>query len=241
MVLKNSFLNIKLEEDNKIQARVINKIQGFYYVDTGENIVECRLRGILKKKNNKFNCIVGDLVEISEDTYITDIKERRNFLLRPIVANVDYMIIQFAGKNPSIDYEKINFLITQALYHDIKPLILINKIDSLNEIEIEEIKKRLIYLKDINIPLFLISAQDKIGIKKVEEFLKDKITVIGGPSGVGKSTLINMLQDEYILKTGEISKRLGRGKHTTRDSNMMKLKIGGYIIDTPIFRLYTYT
>ncbi len=151
------------------------------------------------------------------------------------MANVDYMIIQFAGKNPSIDYEKINFLITQALYYDIKPLILINKTDSLNEIEIEEIKKRLIYLKDINIPLFLISAQDKIGIKEVEKFLKDKITVIGGPSGVGKSTFINMLQDEYILKTGEISKRLGRGKHTTRDSNMMKLKIGGYIIDTPGF------
>ncbi len=150
------------------------------------------------------------------------------------------MAIQFAGKNPLIDYEKINYLITNAFYHNVKPLVIINKIDCLEEFEIEEIKQKLKYLKQIEVPLFLISAKDEtdeqnLEILKLEKILKNKITVIGGPSGVGKSTLINRLQDGHILKTGEISQRLRRGKHTTRDSNIIKLKVGGYIIDTPGF------
>ncbi len=178
---------------------------------------------------------MGDLVEISEDNSIINIVERKNYLIRPIVANVDYMAIQFAGKNPAIDYEKINYLITNAYHHNIKPLIIINKIDCLDENEKKEIKDKLSYLKDLEIPLFYLSVKENIGIKDLETFLKNKITVIGGPSGVGKSSLINILQDERILETGEISERLQRGKHTTRSSNMMKLKIGGYIIDTPGF------
>ena len=83
--------------------------------------------------------------------------------------------------------------------------------------------------------MFLFSCQENKGLEEVENFLKDKITVIGGPSGVGKSSLINFLQSERILKTGEISERLQRGKHTTRDSNMIRMKAGGYIIDTPGF------
>lgn len=105
----------------------------------------------------------------------------------------------------------------------------------MTEKEIEEIKERLSYLKNISIPLFFISTLNNLGISELEKFIKNKTTVIGGPSGVGKSSLINKLQDEYILKTGEISERLKRGKHTTRDSNIMKLKVGGYIIDTPGF------
>lgn len=188
----------------------------------------------MKKTNNKFNCIVGDLVEIEEDT-ISKILERKNMLIRPVVSNVDYIAIQFAAKEPNIDFERINLLILNAMFNKVLPLIIINKIDYLNKEELEFINNKLTYLKDINIPLFFISTLEKIGIKELELFLKDKITVIGGPSGVGKSTLINILQSEQILKTGEISERLRRGKHTTRDSNIMKLNIGGYIIDTPGF------
>lgn len=204
-------------------------------METENTVVEAKLRGILKKSNNKFNCVVGDLVDLSEDNAIDKVYERKNILIRPIVANVDYIAIQFAAKDPVLDYERINLLILNAFFQNVKPLIIINKIDYLSDDELDYIKNKLSFLEKIDIPLFFISTKDNFGIKGLENFIKNKITVIGGPSGVGKSSLINILQNEQILKTGEISERLKRGRHTTRDSNMMKLKVGGYIIDTPGF------
>ena len=219
----------------KIQGVVINKIQGFYYVESDDKVFECKLRGILKKTNNKYNCVVGDRVEISEDNTIVEIFKRDNMLIRPIVANVDYLAIQFAAKHPNIDFERINLLLLTAFYYKVKPIVIVNKIDYLTEEELCELKEKLSFLEKISVPMFLISCHQNIGLEKVENFLKDKITVIGGPSGVGKSSFINFLQSEKTLKTGEISEKLQRGKHTTRDSNMIKMKVGGYIIDTPGF------
>ena len=219
----------------KIQGVVINKIQGFYYVESNNKVFECKLRGILKKTNNKYNCVVGDRVEISEDNSIVEIFKRDNMLIRPIVANVDYLAIQFAAKHPNIDFERINLLLLTAFYYKVKPIVIVNKIDYLTEEELCELKEKLSFLEKISVPMFLISCHQNIGLEKVENFLKDKITVIGGPSGVGKSSFINFLQSEKTLKTGEISEKLQRGKHTTRDSNMIKMKVGGYIIDTPGF------
>ena len=219
----------------KIQGVVINKIQGFYYIESNNKVFECKLRGILKKTNNKYNCVVGDRVEISEDNTIVEIFKRDNMLIRPIVANVDYLAIQFAAKHPNIDFERINLLLLTAFYYKVKPIVIVNKIDYLTEEELCELKEKLSFLEKISVPMFLISCHQNIGLEKVEDFLKDKITVIGGPSGVGKSSFINFLQSEKTLKTGEISEKLQRGKHTTRDSNMIKMKVGGYIIDTPGF------
>lgn len=219
----------------KIQGVVVNKIQGFYYVESNNKIFECKLRGILKKTNNKYNCVVGDRVEISEDNTIVEIFKRDNMLIRPIVANVDYLAIQFAAKHPNIDFERINLLLLTAFYYKVKPIVIVNKIDYLTKEELCELKEKLSFLEKISVPMFLISCHQNIGLEKVENFLKDKITVIGGPSGVGKSSFINFLQSEKTLKTGEISEKLQRGKHTTRDSNMIKMKVGGYIIDTPGF------
>ena len=219
----------------KIQGVVINKIQGFYYVESNNKVFECKLRGILKKTNNKYNCVVGDRVKISEDNTIVEIFKRDNMLIRPIVANVDYLVIQFAAKHPNIDFERINLLLLTAFYYKVKPIVIVNKIDYLTEEELCELKEKLSFLEKISVPMFLISCHQNIGLEKVENFLKDKITVIGGPSGVGKSSFINFLQSEKTLKTGEISEKLQRGKHTTRDSNMIKMKVGGYIIDTPGF------
>jgi len=219
----------------KIQGVVINKIQGFYYVESNNKVFECKLRGILKKTNNKYNCVVGDRVEISEDNTIVEIFKRDNMLIRPIVANVDYLAIQFAAKHPNIDFERINLLLLTAFYYKVKPIVIVNKIDYLTKEELCELKEKLSFLEKISVPMFLISCHQNIGLEKVEDFLKDKITVIGGPSGVGKSSFINFLQSEKTLKTGEISEKLQRGKHTTRDSNMIKMKVGGYIIDTPGF------
>lgn len=121
---------------------------------------------------------------------IVEIFKRDNMLIRPIVANVDYLAIQFAAKHPNIDFERINLLLLTAFYYKVKPIVIINKIDYLTEEELCELKEKLSFLEKISVPMFLISCHQNIGLREVENFLKDKTTVIGGPSGVGKSSLL---------------------------------------------------
>ena len=222
-------------EGVKIRGVVINKIQGFYYVKSEEQVYECKLRGILKRKDDKQNCVVGDIVEISEDNAIIKVEKRKNLVERPLVANIDYLVIQFAGKDPAIDYERLNILILRSFYYKITPIVVINKIDLLTNEEIEDVKKNLEFLNKLNIKYFLVSEKANIGIDDLKAYIKDKITAFGGPSGVGKSSIINLLQSAKKLETGETSKKLKRGKHTTKDTNLLPLKDGGYIIDTPGF------
>lgn len=200
-----------------------------------ENIYECRLRGILKRKENKNNCVVGDYVEISENNFIVEIYERKNILNRPLVSNIDFLVIQFSAKDPLLDIDKLNFLILNSIYYGIPPIVVINKIDLLFEEEKKELKQSLNYLEKINIPVFLISTYEKVGIKELEKTIKNKTVAFGGPSGVGKSSILNFLQDSKDLLIGETSKRLRAGKHTTRDSKLLPSVCGGYVIDTPGF------
>lgn len=223
-----------------IKGQVVNKIKGFYYVNIGETTLECHLRGILKKTEKKENCVVGDIVEVNSENFITNIYPRKNLLLRPVVANIDYLVIQFAGKDPVIDYERLHLLIMHSFFNNIKPVVVINKIDLLTPMETEEIKDKLIYLKKIDIPIFFISTISGVGISDLEKLLMGSLTAFGGPSGVGKSSIINFLQNKKELKTGETSARLKRGKHTTRDSNLLPMSNGGFIIDTPGFSSLEY-
>ena len=218
-----------------IKGRVINKIQGFYYVSDGTQEHECRLRGVLKRKDKKDNCIVGDYVEISEDNFIMNILERKNIINRPLVSNIDYLVIQFAAKDPEIELDRLNNLILNSIYHKISPIVVINKIDLLSEDERKELEDTLSYLKDVDIPLFFVSTFKNENVDKVKELITGKTTAFGGPSGVGKSSILNIIQNKKELMVGETSKRLKAGKHTTRDSNLIPLAEGGYVIDTPGF------
>jgi len=218
-----------------IKGRIINKIQGFYYVKSGEETYECKLRGILKRKDKKDNCVVGDFVDISKDGYIIKVYERKNIINRPLVSNIDFLVIQFAAKDPVLEIDRLNFLLLNSSYYKVSPIVVVNKIDLLTNEEKEELNEKLQYLKDINIPVFLISTYENIGIKELEDKIKNKTVAFGGPSGVGKSSILNFLQESKELIVGETSKRLKAGKHTTRDSKLLPSICGGYVIDTPGF------
>ncbi|MFK4785323.1 ribosome small subunit-dependent GTPase A [Fusobacterium sp. MFO224] len=218
-----------------IKGRIINKIQGFYYVKSGEETYECKLRGILKRKDKKDNCVVGDFVDISEDGHITKVYERKNIINRPLVSNIDFLVIQFAAKDPVLELDRLNFLLLNSSYYKVDPIVVINKIDLLTSEEKVDLNKKLQYLRDINIPVILISTYENVGIKELEEIIKGKTVAFGGPSGVGKSSILNFLQESKELIVGETSKRLKAGKHTTRDSKLLPSICGGYVIDTPGF------
>ena len=156
-------------------------------------------------------------------------------LERPIVANIDYFVIQFAAKDPDIDLDRLDVMLLRSFFYKIKPVIVINKIDLLDEKELEDLKEKISFLKKLDIPCFFVSKKKDIGVEELKAFLKDHTSAFGGPSGVGKSSIINMLQTEKILEVGETSKRLRKGKHTTKDTNLLPLIGGGYIIDTPGF------
>jgi len=218
-----------------IKGVVINKIKGFYYVVSEGHKYECKLRGLLKRRDRKDNCIVGDIVEFGEDGVITAVDNRTNMINRPLVANIDYLVIQFSAIDPQLDYERLNILMLNSYYYNIKPVVVINKVDLITAEEQAEIRYRLEYLKALDVDLFFISTYNNIGIDAIKDYIKDKITAFGGPSGVGKSSILNMVQNTKELEVGETSRKLKRGKHTTTGTTLLPLNNGGFVIDTPGF------
>lgn len=217
-----------------IKGRVVNKIQGYYYVDTGSEKIECKLRGTLKMSNKKDNCIVGDIVEV-ENGAIQKVFERENILYRPLVSNLSYIVITFACKDPNFDMTRFNLMLLNANYYRIKPLVVINKIELMNQEELETFKKTLDFLEVLEIETIYTSTKEGVNLDVLEGYLKDNLSALGGPSGVGKSSLINLLQNDLVLEVGETSKKISRGKHTTKGTTLLNLNVGGYIIDTPGF------
>lgn len=196
----------------------------------------CKLKGILKRENDKSNCITGDIVEFSkEELLITSIHKRKNTLLRPLVSNIDYFIITFAAKQPDFDFDRFSLLLINSFYYNITPVVVINKEELLNKEEKKFLISRLSFLENLKVNLFFLSAISETGIEDLKVFLSNKVCAFGGPSGAGKSSLINKLQSEEILETGDISTKTSRGKHTTKGASLLVCDNGGYIIDTPGF------
>ncbi len=221
----------------QIEGIVITKTNGFYYVETDKTVHECKLRGKLKRDKKNKQCIVGDRVVFdSDDSSINEVKPRTNMINRPLLANLDLLLICIAGKDPAIDFNILNLLVLNAMYYKIKPVVVINKVDLLTFDEVETLKSNLLFLENLDINYVFVSAEKKTNIEILNNLLKGKISAFAGPSGAGKSSIINLIQDEEKLETSELSRKIKRGRHTTKISKLLHLSnCNGHIADTPGF------
>ena len=205
---------------------ITKNISDLYIVESNNNIYKCKAKGVFRK--DKITPLVGDKVIIDENkNIITKVLERKNELIRPPISNVDQALIVMSVVNPNFSTNLVDKLINIIEYNNIKPVLCLSKLDLLDTND--EVDKYIKYYKDIGYTVIINTETEKI-----KEVFKNKITVITGQSGVGKSTLLNMLDSSLNLKTNEISFALGRGKHTTRHVELIKL-FDGLVADTPGF------
>lgn len=211
-----------------MEGIIIKNISNDYTVRTNNKDYVCKPRG--KFRNLKITPLVGDKVIFDEDNnYILDILKRKNELVRPPVANIDQAVIVTSIAKPDFSDNLLDKLLCVIEFNNIKPIICFTKIDLLTEDEKDDAYKFMDYYKKIGYDVYENNELDKI--KKI---FKDKVTVFTGQSGAGKSTLLNKLDPSLNIKTDEISKALGRGKHTTRHVELINL-FGGLVADTPGF------
>jgi len=219
-----------------IEGIIIRGVGGNYYVDIGDEIIECRARGLFRLKNIK--PLVGDkvlirlTVENEKAGYIEEIKERINEIKRPSVANVEQLMIFFAVSNPEPSFLLLDKLLIAAEINKLKPIICYNKADLCSEERKKELRNMYV---NTGYKMIFTCKDDEESIETLKDVLKDKLSVFSGPSGVGKSSMMNAVQPKFELKTGEISEKLKRGKHTTRHAEIYKLSFGGFVVDTPGF------
>ena len=219
-----------------LNGTIIKGIGGFYYIDTENGIYECRARGIFRKE--KLKPTVGDFVKISvldeknKKGSLDVIEPRKNMLIRPRVSNVEQAIIVFAAVSPDINIDLLDRFLILVAEQKLDVIICINKIDLDTDKKYENIKN--MYEKS-GYKVICLSAEKGIGIDELKSNLKNKIAVFAGPSGVGKSSLINSISPNLQLKTGEISAKIERGKHTTRHAELMQIEENSYIVDSPGF------
>lgn len=220
-----------------MQGKIIKGIAGFYYIYAEDgNVYECKAKGIFRKDN--FKPLVGDNVEITvlneeeKEGSVTSILPRRNSLIRPAVANVDQAFLIFAMENPKPNFLLLDRFLIMMEQQEIPAVICFNKKDVGEKEEMEKLYE--IYT-GCGYRVVLSSTYEGEGMDEIHEILKGKTTVVAGPSGVGKSSITNCMQGEVQMETGEISKKLKRGKHTTRHSQVIPVEKNTFLVDTPGF------
>lgn len=224
-----------------MQGKIIRGIAGFYYVHVAEpettgKIYECKARGIFRKDNRK--PLVGDNVELTvldEEQALGSIEAllpRKSELIRPAVANVDQALVIFAITRPQPNFNLLDRFLIMMEQQKLPCIICFNKLDTDSERVGETYQK--IYM-DCGYRTLLVSAKERSNIEELREVLAGKTTTVAGPSGVGKSSIINCLQDNIQMQTGSISVKIDRGKHTTRHSELIAISEDTYILDTPGF------
>lgn len=217
--------------DSNMNGIITKAIGGFYTVEAPEGIYECKARGIFRKRNVSPVC--GDNVKISVEKdgtgIIEEIKDRKSVLIRPPLANLDVIVFVSSTCEPKPNLLLLDKFIAIAVYKKIKPVVVFTKIDKCSCKELTEIYRQ------VGIDVFEVNNSTGEGSMDVKKVLEGKLSAFTGNTGVGKSSLLNNLFPELSLATGEISRKLGRGKHTTRHVELYKLENGGYIADTPGF------
>ena len=208
---------------------VVSKKYGQYIVDVDGVFYNAMIRGTLKLKGRVY---VGDQVLLSDDNYVIyEVLERKSLLKRPQISNVEQMVLVFSLVEPDFSYFLAFKYLTYANYNEVPALLVLSKADKADSSQIAEIKQ---VFGKLNIPVYVTSSKKQEGIEEVKNLFKEKISVLVGQSGVGKSSLLNAIDPNYTREIGEYSQALGRGKHQTKEVVLLPY-MNGYIADTPGF------
>lgn len=214
-----------------MNGRLMKGIGGFYYVETADGVFECKARGIFRKK--KITPLVGDYVSITvnenAENTIDEISERKNSLVRPPLANLDQLFVVSSVIEPKFNVSVVDRIVAIAEYKNIEPVIVITKIDLDSSYE-----KYCDIYTNAGFKVILCDNIKGAGAEQIRSLLKDKTSAFTGNTGVGKSSLLNAIDAGLSLETGETSRKLGRGRHTTRHCELYRVA-GGYVADTPGF------
>jgi len=220
-----------------VTGKIIKGIAGFYYVHVeGVGVFECKAKGIFR--NQKIKPLVGDNVELEvldkekKLASLVDILPRKSELIRPAVANADQALVVFAAKDPEPNFGLLDRFLILMTKQKLPVIICFNKTDLISEEECQKIENG---YRNSGYEIRFLSAKGEFGVQEISKLLDHKTTVLAGPSGVGKSTLVNLLQAGVTMETGAVSEKIRRGKHTTRHSEFIRIKEDTYILDTPGF------
>lgn len=225
------------------EGKIIKALSGFYYVlNNDKEIIQCRGRGVFRK--NKITPLVGDEVhyqaENDKEGYILEVRKRKNELIRPPIANVDQAFLIFSSVEPTFSTALLDRFLVLVESNHITPIICITKMDLASKEEQDTLAVYADNYRKAGYKVVLTSSETAEGIEDLYPFITGEISVFAGQSGVGKSSLLNVLRPDLQLKTDDISSHLGRGKHTTRHVELIEIN-GGLVADTPGFSSLEFT